>query len=55
MGDPSYAHPEQKDPGAIAQFGMIAVRGVWNDYGYPDHFRFWFTTPQFIWTTVTLA
>ena len=50
MGDPSYAHPEQKDPGhivgltwdsAIAKFGIDRGAGVWNDYGNPDHLRFW--------------
>jgi len=52
MGDPGYQHPEQKGPGhivgltwdsAIAKFGIDRGAGVWNDYGNPDHFRFWFS------------
>ncbi len=52
MGDPSYMHPEQEGPGhivgltwdsAIPKFGIDRGAGVWNDYGNPDHFRFWFS------------
>ncbi len=51
MGNPSYAHPEQEGPGhiigltwdsALAKFGVDRGAGVWNDYGNPDQFRFWF-------------
>jgi hypothetical protein len=51
MGDPSYVHPHQPVPGhiicltwdsAIPKFGIDRGAGVWNDYGNPDHFRFWF-------------
>ena len=51
MGDPAYAHPVQEGPGhivclswdsAIPKFGIDRGAGVWNDYGNPDHFRFWF-------------
>ena len=52
MGDPSYTHPHQVAPGhviclswdsAIPKFGVDRGSGVWNDYGNPDHFRFWFS------------
>ena len=51
MGSPAYMHPNQPAPGhivgltwdsAIAKFGIDRGAGVWNDYGNPDHFRFWF-------------
>lgn len=51
MGDPSYINPEQRGPGhivgltwdsAIPKFGIDRGAGVWNDYGNPDRFRFWF-------------
>src|SRR5579871_59683 len=51
MGSPAYTHPNQPLPGhivgltwdsAIAKFGIDRGAGVWNDYGNPDLFRFWF-------------
>jgi hypothetical protein len=51
MGNPAYMHPVQEGPGhivcltwdsAIPKFGIDRGAGVWNDYGNPDHFRFWF-------------
>ncbi|MCW5981045.1 MAG: hypothetical protein KIT09_23385 [Bryobacteraceae bacterium] len=51
MGSPSYVHPSQPQPGhivcvtwdsAIPKFGIDRGAGVWNDYGNPDRFRFWF-------------
>jgi hypothetical protein len=51
MGDPAYAHPVQEGPGhiiglswdsALRKFGIDRGAGVWNDYGNPDHFQFWF-------------
>jgi hypothetical protein len=51
MGSPSYAHPAQPAPGhivgltwdsALYKFGIDRGAGVWNDYGNPDRFRFWF-------------
>ncbi|HEY7210690.1 MAG TPA: hypothetical protein VH477_10500 [Bryobacteraceae bacterium] len=51
MGSPAYVHPHQVAPGhivclswdsAIPKFGIDRGSGVWNDYGNPDHFRFWF-------------
>lgn len=51
MGSPFYVHPHQVAPGhivclswdsAIPKFGIDRGAGVWNDYGNPDHFRFWF-------------
>ena len=51
MGSPDYVHPHQVAPGhiiclswdsAIPKFGIDRGAGVWNDYGNPDHFRFWF-------------
>jgi hypothetical protein len=51
MGNPAYSHPAQEGPGhivgltwdsAIPKFGIDRAGGVWNDYGNPDHFRFWF-------------
>src|SRR5215472_10321545 len=51
MGSPAYTHPNQPAPGhivgltwdsAIAKFGVDRGGGVRNDYGNPDHFRFWF-------------
>lgn len=52
MGNPAYVHPAQQGPGhivcvtwdsAIAKFGIDRGAGVWNDYGNPDKFRFWFS------------
>lgn len=51
MGSPFYTHPHQVAPGhvvcltwdsAIPKFGIDRGAGVWNDYGNPDYFRFWF-------------
>ena len=51
MGSPAYLHPNQPAPGhivglswdsALYKFGIDRGAGVWNDYGNPDHFRFWF-------------
>jgi hypothetical protein len=51
MGSPTYVHPHQVPPGhiiclswdsSIPKFGIDRGSGVWNDYGNPDHFRFWF-------------
>ena len=51
MGSPAYVHPRQPPPGhivgvtwdsAIPKFGIDRGAGVWNDYGNPDRFRFWF-------------
>jgi hypothetical protein len=51
LGSPFYTHPHQVAPGhvvcltwdsAIPKFGIDRGAGVWNDYGNPDHFRFWF-------------
>lgn len=51
MGDPNYVNPQPRGPGhivgltwdsAIAKFGIDRGAGVWNDYGNPDKFRFWF-------------
>ena len=51
MGSPNYSHPAQTGPGhivcltwdsAISKFGIDRGAGVWNDYGNPDRFRFWF-------------
>lgn len=51
MGSPNYIHPAQTGPGhiacltwdsAIPKFGIDRGAGVWNDYGNPDRFRFWF-------------
>jgi hypothetical protein len=51
MGDPAFAHPVQEGPGhiiglswdsAVRKFGIDRGAGVWNDYGNPDHFHFWF-------------
>ena len=51
MGSPAYIHPNQPLPGhivcltwdsAIPKFGIDRGAGVWNDYGNPDRFRFWF-------------
>jgi hypothetical protein len=51
MGSPAYVHPNQPAPGhivgltwdsAVAKFGIDRGAGVWNDYGNPDPFRFWF-------------
>jgi hypothetical protein len=56
MGSPNYAHPAQQGPGhivclswdsAIAKFGIDRGAGVWNDYGNPDRFRFWFEFSDF--------
>lgn len=52
MGHPSYVNPQPHGPGhivcltwdsAIAKFGIDRGAGVWNDYGNPDHFQFWFS------------
>jgi hypothetical protein len=52
MGSPSYVHPNQPAPGhiacltwdsAIAKFGIDRGAGVWNDYGNPDRFQFWYS------------
>jgi len=51
MGSPLYENPHQVGPGhivgltwdsAIPKFGIDRASGVWNDYGNPDKFRFWF-------------
>ena len=51
MGSPSYIHPSQPAPGhivcltwdsAVAKFGIDRGAGVWNDYGNPDRFQFWY-------------
>ncbi len=51
MGHPAYTNPQQRGPGhivgvtwdsAIAKFGVDRGAGVWNDYGNPDKFQFWF-------------
>ena len=51
MGSPAYMRSNQPKPGhivclswdsAIRKFGIDRGGGVWNDYGNPDHFRFWF-------------
>ena len=51
MGSPNYIHPSQPLPGhivcltwdgSIAKFGIDRGAGIWNDYGNPDRFRFWF-------------
>ncbi len=51
MGTPQYVHPHQPAPGhiiclawdsSIPKFGVDRASGVRNDYGNPDHFRFWF-------------
>lgn len=51
MGSPNYLHPNQPVPGhivclswdsAIPKFGVDRGGGVWNDYGNPDRFRFWY-------------
>jgi hypothetical protein len=52
MGHPDFTYPEQRGPGhivgltwdsAIPKFGIDRGAGVWNDYGNPDRFRFWFS------------
>lgn len=51
MGSPDYMHPMQEGPGhiicltwdaAVPKFGIDRGAGVWNDYGNPDQFRFWY-------------
>lgn len=51
MGNPAYSNPQQRGPGhivcltwdsAIPKFGVDRGAGVWNDYGNPDRFQFWF-------------
>jgi len=51
MGSPAYKHPTQPPPGhivgltwdsALYKFGIDRGAGVWNDYGNPDRFRFWY-------------
>ena len=55
MGSPSYVRQSQPAPGhiidvtwdsAIPKFGIDRGAGVWNDYGNPDRFRFWFDFGQ---------
>jgi len=50
-GNPDYKHPDSVPPGhivcltwdsAIPKFGIDRWAGVWNDYGNPDHFRFFY-------------
>jgi hypothetical protein len=50
MGNPAYTNQAQEGPGhvvcltwdsTIHKFGIDRGAGVWNDYGNPDHFRFW--------------
>ena len=51
LGNPAYVNPQQRGPGhvvcltwdsAIPKFGIDRGAGVWNDYGNPDRFQFWF-------------
>jgi hypothetical protein len=51
MGSPTYQNPHTIPPGhivgvtwdsALYKFGINRGAGIWNDYGNPDHFRFWF-------------
>ncbi|MBI3693275.1 MAG: hypothetical protein HY238_00330, partial [Acidobacteria bacterium] len=51
LGNPGYVNPQQRGPGhivglawdsAVAKFGIDRGAGVWNDYGNPDRFQFWF-------------
>lgn len=51
-GSPNYEHPRLVTPGqivcltwdsAIPKFGIDRRAGVWNDYGNPDHFHFWYS------------
>jgi hypothetical protein len=51
-GNPNYEHPRLPKPGhivcltwdsAIPKFGIDRRAGVWNDYGNPDRFRFWYS------------
>jgi len=51
MGSPTYQNRHAISPGHIAaiawdsplyKFGIDRGAGVWNDYGSPDHLRFWF-------------
>jgi len=52
MGAPGYDNPEERGPGHIVglswdsslrKFGIDRGAGVWNDYGNPDKFQFWFS------------
>ena len=56
MGNPAYVHSFQPHPGhivgltwdsAIRKYGIDRGGGVWNDYGNPDKFRFWFGFGEF--------
>jgi hypothetical protein len=51
MGSPTYQNRHTIQPGhivgvtwdsALYKFGIDRGAGVWNDYGNPDRFRFWF-------------
>jgi hypothetical protein len=51
MGSATYQNSHMIPPGhivgvtwdsALYKFGIDRGAGVWNDYGNPDHFRFWF-------------
>jgi hypothetical protein len=51
MGSPTYQNRHAIPPGhivgvtwdsAIHKFGIDRGAGIWNDYGNPDHLRFWF-------------
>jgi hypothetical protein len=51
MGSPTYQNRHMIPPGhivgvtwdsALHKFGIDRGAGVWNDYGSPDHLRFWF-------------
>ena len=51
MGNPAYQNRHTIPPGhivcvtwdsALYKFGIDRGAGVWNDYGNPDRFRFWF-------------
>ncbi len=51
MGSPAYQNRRAAQPGhvvgvtwdsALYKFGIDRGAGIWNDYGNPDRFRFWF-------------
>jgi len=51
MGSPAYQNRHTVQPGhivgvawdsALYKFGIDRGAGIWNDYGNPDRFRFWF-------------
>jgi hypothetical protein len=51
MGSPAYQNRHMSQPGhivgvtwdsALYKFGIDRGAGIWNDYGNPDRFRFWF-------------